>query len=53
MLKALTWHGAHGNVGTFSLSRSQGYSSQSVIEPGDEDSYKQDIVTPALCMSDL
>jgi len=41
-------NGARGNVGTFSLSRSQGYSARSVIEPGDEESYKQDIVILAV-----
>jgi len=40
-------------LGTSSLSRSQGYFARSVIEPGDEESYKQDIVNPAIHVSDL
>ena len=35
-------------MGTFSLSVSQGYAAQSVIEPGDGESYKQDIVILAV-----
>jgi len=31
-------------VGTFSLSRSQGSAARSVIEPGDEEAYKQEVV---------
>ena len=38
-------------MGTFSLSVSQGYAAQSVIEPGEEESYKQDIVILAVCVS--
>ena len=45
-------YGAHGNVGTFLLSGSQGSAFQSVIEPGEEESYKQDIVILAVCVSD-
>ena len=52
MLKAGMCYGAHGNVGTFSLSRSQGYVARSVIEPGDEESYKQVVVILAICVRD-
>ena len=39
-------------MGTFSLSVSQGSAARSVIEPGEEESYKQDIVILAVCVSD-
>jgi len=39
-------------VGTFSLSGSQGYAAQSVIEPGEEESYKQAVVILAICVCD-
>jgi hypothetical protein len=45
-------YGTRGNVGTFSLSGSQGSAARNVIEPGDEESYKQDIVILAACVSD-
>ena len=52
MLKAWMCYGARGNMGAFSLSRSQGSAFQSVIEPGDAEAYQQVVVILAICVCD-